>query len=173
MEDAAYYEERYRWHKEHGYCVYCRKNKARKGKVACQECADKMEERRQKKLSMIPIAEKERKRIEKKKRLRQYYYEHKAKGICVHCKKPAIKGEVLCLECKMKDKALYQKTKKLKEITERREGFCYKHPDRPTVNGSKMCADCYEKAVRSVAIARENSPFNKITPSTFGRKSWK
>lgn len=45
-EQKAYHKERYQWLREKGFCVSCGSEKAMEGRVHCQACHERIEEKK-------------------------------------------------------------------------------------------------------------------------------
>jgi predicted amidophosphoribosyltransferase len=71
--------EEYKFYKERGICVLCRKELAAIGRVSCPECLDKQKERSKKQW----IENKDKLKLQRKR----YDDLHIAFGICVRCHK--------------------------------------------------------------------------------------
>lgn len=80
----------YQWLDSIGICHKCRKNKQAKGKKFCLDCLEKIREESRKRYDP-------EKAKEYQKRRRELYKEHKEKGICVRCERPAKYG-IYCYE---------------------------------------------------------------------------
>ena len=147
----------YAWHKEHGFCTRCRKEKALPGKVLCPACLEYHQ------LVSFNAYDKQ-KAHEYQARRREIYHEHKANGICVRCSKPATHG-IYCYECSIKQKRKHQaealKRKFLRYESRsgrqyRRENglcwFCGAPVEAPALHG-QACNSCAERMSRISQLA--------------------
>lgn len=75
-----------------GLCTKCGKNKAMPGRKLCEACAEK--ERIKGRKNYFSRADK----------MQQSYKARKAAGLCVKCGKPAVYGQTLCEDCRLKAK---------------------------------------------------------------------
>ena len=69
--------------KEHGFCTYCKVEKARPGRVLCEKCAEKRRNNRQ-----------EKEKVNAKARFRRHM--RRQAGLCPYCGKEAMEGFVVC-----------------------------------------------------------------------------
>lgn len=134
----------YHWYKEHGICVDCKEEDAAPGKTRCLNCLSiRAEQRREResKLSPEELAEKNRIKRERGKKLREY---RKANGLCDVCGKPAYKGYSKCYE-----HYIYYKRYETKRRQKRNKGYTElglcRICGKPTVEGKKFCAEHLEQ----------------------------
>lgn len=97
--------ENYEWYKSNGICPKCKTAWAAPGRVFCEPCL---------KLKAIETMKfggeyNARKCKERRERL-------KAKGLCVRCARPAVKGRVLCAECARRNAETQQAIRVRKRI---------------------------------------------------------
>ena len=84
-------QKRLEWAAE-GLCTRCGKNKALPGRKLCEACVEK--ERVKGRRNYFSRADK----------MQQSYKSRKAAGLCVKCGKPAVYGQTLCEDCRLKAK---------------------------------------------------------------------
>lgn len=135
-------------------CIICGKRDAYTlgGRSSCYECCEKAHGQ---KLS----AEALENRHLYQKRL---YDERRAQGICVSCGKKAEKGKSRCAICLAKDRRSVLKRDREKGALPSylRNGIDYcasctkPLTDENRVHGKKLCKTCYDKACKSLEIAR-------------------
>ena len=142
---GTYSYETYHYYKDHGICVYCKREEAAKGKTMCLNCLSIRAEQRRKRereLTEEELAEKNRIKREKSQKLRDY---RKANGLCDICGKPAYKGHSKCYE-----HYIYYKRYETKRRQEKKNkgyaelGLC-RICGKPTVEGKKYCAEHLEQ----------------------------
>ena len=136
--------------REHGICTKCGKEKAFNGRRLCADCLYKENERHRKRV----ISDEER--VRRNEHKKEWYYDHKANGLCVNCSRKATPGMVYCADCRMimrrSNEQWAQKSGRKKGYDE--AGLCIRcGGDR--VEGRKLCADCLEKQRESMAYARQ------------------
>ncbi len=78
-------------------------------------------------------------------------------GLCPRCGKPAENGYSRCARCRARDNAQRAKKRRENGVSPYylRDGICYTCKRRPALDGKKLCRECYEKSVKSMAKARE------------------
>lgn len=106
MDRAQYQKNRREYLKSIGICIRCGKEKAISNMVLCSNCREKNNSSRRgvnhKQLSKEK--RKEQYKIYKEKYYPKYkerYYTRKNQGLCVVCGKPALKGLVMCYDCRL------------------------------------------------------------------------
>lgn len=133
---------------KHGICHKCQKAKCFQGYKYCAECLEKIAKSNIKRYDP-------QKAHEYQARRRELYKEHKEKGICVRCSKPATHG-IYCLdhsiEARRNSQANAQKRKRQRHerglITDyRREHnlccYCGKPVENPKI--LRVCNECRKK----------------------------
>lgn len=85
-----------------------------------------------------------------RRRKRELYAKHRAKGLCANCGKKTSAGKRLCLDCFLRrrryDKRYFDAYRRVK--TDFSDGLC-RLCNEPVVTGKKLCA-------RHCAIAKKN-----------------
>ena len=159
-----YSKERLQWLEEKGYCHKCGKNKQFGNFKFCPECLEKM------RLASHYDPEYHH---NYQTRRRELYHERKAKGICVHCSKPATMG-VLCQECYIKRKKYLKSKEKCHNkisIHEYRRNnnlccFCGDPIEEERISFSKACGKCAEHCSEN-ARNQENNYFRKTNHAMY------
>lgn len=147
---------RYEYLKSRHRCAKCAGQDAYtlNGRAYCAECIDRMSERQRVYIS--------RHREQHNAYNRAYRDKCKAAGLCVRCRKPAVRGKTMCAVCAAKDNARHRK--KPCELIDREEwvdqGMC-RNCRKPVKEGEsvwsgrpfRLCPDCYDKAVDNLIKA--------------------
>lgn len=137
----AQYDD-YDWHKAHGICVNCGKERACHGLILCADCWEKNNIRSRKYYEK----NKEKHKAQMRENGRKLYKERREKGLCTKCGKKAITGKSLCLNCYAKKRR--RKDKRWKNDIPRSErpayGMCYICA-KPLNKFEKICDECHEK----------------------------
>lgn len=117
--------------------------------------------------------------VERKKKLREL---RNGQGLCTECGKlPQYHDTKLCWICRRKkqdyDKKRREKEGRLPQELRGNGVYCYQCC-KPLCSGEKLCDDCYNRSVQSIAYARQfidvsNRYFQKLDDAAFGKKSCK
>lgn len=94
-------------------------------------------------------------------RLKERYYEDKAKGMCVRCHvRPAQKNRVFCVECWLKENRYYKNSKRHNVAVNHQQYWDYNNLchfcGKPVVPGKKTCPEHYKQLCKRIAEARKN-----------------
>ena len=157
MSSAEKQREAYQWYKEHGICVQCHQENARKGRVLCGMCAASQTEakliRYHAGTRKEPTEEQRRRKAETAKKLHE---KRSAQGLCFKCgKHPAIHpGQPsrcrFCLEKEREKSKKYRSKKGAIPAELRGKGlYCY-HCCKPVCHGESTCPACREKKSREM-----------------------
>lgn len=141
----------YYWRKERKLCVVCGKERARKNRVSCAECAARDTERKRGKA--IP-----KERIDRNKETQKVLYEaRKAAGLCTRCGRRALPDKTQCGLCRAKNQECARKRRLAEGRTPRvlmgNGQWCHLC-GKPTQNGAKECPACLEKMRACIARTR-------------------
>ena len=102
------------------------------------------------------------------------YEKLKAEGLCVQCgSRRAIKGQVLCLECKTRNKKRESEKNRGKIARSERSayGLCYVCGEELKNNESKLCSKCSEKVSENLkSCTGATHPWRKDNRMVFLRK---
>lgn len=147
---AKYKYERYHWLKDHGFCVYCGKEKADEGYISCLLC--RMNIREKGDTHKTESAYHHRQWL---KRRRDIMY---AFGVCVVCgKRDAENGKTICVHCRKKSAIRMEKTRRKNGVFARdsytKDGECY-FCRNPSIPGKKVCEEHYKKCCEAMEKAR-------------------
>ena len=136
----------YHWYKAHGICIACGHEDVEPGKTRCAECAMKAAARDR----AAYYRQREERREAMRRRKRELYAKHRAKGLCANCGKKTSAGKRLYLDCFLRrrryDKRYFDAYRRVK--TNFSDGLC-RLCNEPVVTGKKLCA-------RHCAIAKKN-----------------
>ena len=141
---ATYSYEAYHYYKDHGICVYCKREKAAPGKVMCLNCASILAEKKRAKYNQVSEEEREernRKKREQSKALRDY---RKENGLCITCGKPVYKNYSRCYEHYIYFKRVDRKRREARAKRYAEIGLC-RICGKPVVKGKKFCEEHLEK----------------------------
>lgn len=147
-----YYREQYSWRKAHHICVKCGQADAVKSSVFCFDCLLKNRKRQNKKYKSLTTEEKYAKSMHAKRR----YDLCVAFGVCPKCSNHnAVKGQVLCAECRLKVKKQQEKQRRKAGIYPRDSysDVCVRCGKNPPIDGKKLCGECYEKTLQNLSKA--------------------
>lgn len=154
--------ERNRWLHEHKLCVSCKQQDAftLNGRWRCAECSEKLNQRHREIMAQDP-----EKRYQTQKAYRE---DHKARGLCVQCTRPAVSGETMCRYHKDKNRrrkrAEYQKTHDTGSYGQTRCHYC-----KAETAGEFFCPECKKRAIGYLEPTwRKNSDLQK---NSYYRKS--
>ena len=153
-----YNAERRAFLREHGLCAWCGKEKAEEGKVLCWQCAIKDSERHERVYYSLTEEERKEKNRKGHERAPLKRQERKAQGLCPRCGHTAVKGSVLCLECRIKarrNSKEYGRKHGAIPFELRGNGYCYRCCKPVESEGSKLCNECYAKHVERAEKMRE------------------
>lgn len=106
---AERHKRLYENRKEQGLCVKCGINKAREGKVQCEECSIETLKTTKKRYDKIKNTEAYKRRMANYARKRREKL--RSQGLCIICKKPS--EHYLCFSCSVKRS---EKIKERKEV---------------------------------------------------------
>ena len=145
-------KEEYDFYKSIGICVRCHKNAAEPNKVMCIECADKERD--------IDKRKREKNITQSRSRDREKYYNLKARGICVYCKKrPAIPGKTKCSKCIAKIRSRKNANKSDIPRSERVSyGICYICGKNRVIKDHGVCENCYKIRLQAMEKCIDNRP---------------
>ena len=147
MSSSERQKERREWYKARGICIACGKRDAVGRLTMCGECLYKANEATRNWASKNPGYWRE---AQKKRRQRLL-----EEGKCPKCgRENDNPGRKYCRACALKYRQYYHKTRVLKV---KNDGVC-RWCDQPVVEGKKLCAEHYARAVRSMAQARSKAP---------------
>ena len=140
----TYSKEAYHYYKEHGICVYCKQADAAPGRTKCLNCISLTAEKRRERDSKLSDEEREernRKKRERGKALREY---RKANGLCLTCGKPVYKNYSRCYEHYLYFKRVNRERNKAQAKGYAELGLC-RICGKPVVKGKKFCEEHLEK----------------------------
>ena len=136
------------WRKEHGFCVTCGRNKAKRGRAMCQDCTDKT--------------------VERNKRYKQYHNstvfrnKRKANHLCARCGKPlGYDKHIHCEVCRRKNMMANRRHEERKNggipIIPRQErasyGLCYICGDKIEFSDDSLCEKCRARTMENLKKA--------------------
>lgn len=153
-----YEKERYAWLKAHHVCVCCAQEAAYKTGVLCRACRARQNASNAEYKRRHPKTQEEiRKQNGKILDLRQ---QRKDSRCCPMCGRPVGDGHVHCAHCRARMRQYYQNHRKQKHDRISREigmelGLCCWCLREQALPGRKLCAACYDKAVKSIEHARQ------------------
>ena len=158
MKDRAEYvreyrSEDFRWFKNHGMCVQCRKEKAARGRTMCADCLDRHKEWARKYREREPERSRESSDICHKR----LYEKRKQAGLCVSCgSRPPKEGRVRCGICLARHRRSAEKIRRKRGQWSRQEmtepGVCYMC-HAPSLPDKRLCGVCRGKALINLAKA--------------------
>ena len=137
------------WRRLNGFCVICGTNKAKTGRVMCQDCTDATVERNRK--------------VRQINRVRPYRDYRRKNHLCMRCGKDlGADTHVNCELCRKKNALANQKFKEQKNggvpIVPRSErklyGLCYICGDEVEYSDDALCPKCRERCVDNLVNAR-------------------
>lgn len=89
------------------------------------------------------------------------YDERKAKGLCPECgRKPEVKRFIFCAYCRALKRKAKEKAEVKRRITEDvnwprgDNGYCWRCNRQQSLDGKRLCADCYEQQLGLLKRAR-------------------
>ena len=124
----------YWWYKERGFCVRCRREKARPGKTMCEACAEKARQREARRAAGWTEEQWEQNRRSDREE-RAYFVGH---GICPQChQQNAAPGRRLCEACSAKRRDTYARYKAA--------GLCVRCGKTPPRKGMTRCEACAQR----------------------------
>lgn len=142
--NKAYYRSRQR-------CTKCGQQDAftLNGRSLCAECVEKVNAQ-----SKRYNAEH---REERNAWCREWVQTRREAGLCPRCGKPAEDGYIICKRCRVKDNRRREKKRRENDASPWRwqDGICWTCKRRPVLDGKKLCRECYDKSLKSMAKARE------------------
>ena len=150
---STYSYEAYHYYKDHGICVYCKREKAAPGRAMCLNCASIVAEKRRAKYSKLSEeerAERNRKKREQSKALREY---RKENGLCLVCGKPVYKNYSKCYEHYIYFKRVNRERNKAQAKGYAELGLC-RICGKPVVKGKKFCEEHLEKYRKNMSHAQ-------------------
>ena len=141
----------YEWYKSLGLCVTCHKQKAESGHTQCLIC---MMDRR-----ANPLHHSSEVLAKHKQYLKDLRERNRENGVCIVCgKRSAMQGKTYCDQCREKSKRCAEKKRRKIGILPRfmmgNGKLCYICGD-PTINESKLCAQCLERCREQMLYARQ------------------
>lgn len=142
-ENVAYYKSRQR-------CTRCGRQDAftLNGRSICADCVEKQRESYK------------RYRAERGAELNAQNKAYRAKmveaGLCPNCGKPSDGGYVNCQRCRaVARQKMKRRRRESGSLPHGANGSCYTCNKRPALPGKRLCRECYEKSLASMAKARE------------------
>ncbi len=142
-----WYKARREWYKAHGICVVCGHRDAVGKMTMCAECLYKANEATHKWASKNPGYWR---KAQKKRRQRLL-----EEGKCTKCgRENDNPGRKYCRACALKYRQYYAGT----HVRKVKPGGVCRWCDRPVLEGHKLCAEHYARAVQSMAQARSKAP---------------
>lgn len=148
----------YQWYKDAGVCPRCMKNPCADNRSACLECLAKDAEKKREQRARM-TADQRKTRNKKINQLRAKRYENrKAQGLCVTCGKRApAPNRVRCGICLAKARRAAQNHREKIGVVPMQikwENGCI--CGKPSMQGKKVCADCYAKLVKNAEKGKES-----------------
>lgn len=172
-----YFREMYTWRKTHHICVKCGQRDAIKGRTRCISCAEKSRERDAKRHAMEKLEYRTEEIYKQSCRMKKLYDLCVAFGVCVDCgKRNAAPGYVRCGECLIRRRRKSEEKRRKAGIFPRDSysNLCAICNKKTPLNGQKLCKECYEKSLQSLAKAnaardKENHIWRNENRITFRR----
>ena len=147
MTESTYYMRK---RKAMQLCVCCGKQDAYtlNGRALCFECCEKRRKYYNERQSRYSVAQ------------QQKYRRNKSEGVCIRCgKEKAVEGLILREKCRIKEKWSKKRYRSKHPGMSYDDalylGLCTKCRHEPPLEGQKLCAKCYEDAVRGCDIMHE------------------
>lgn len=150
--------------KKEGRCLYCGKEDSftMVGRIRCAECSEKQNARAKEYRKDKDWLDKERiAHTQRKNRLI-------AEGRCHQCGRINVSKYKYCQYCRAKDKRRKDKIRDGKSFT-RGTVLCWQCNKEEPIEGKKLCAACYERALRNIEIANKARMKRKIYPYWSGK----
>lgn len=141
--NADYYRARQR-------CVRCGEQDAFTiiGKRLCADCTEKQAQ------SSAKYGKEHRRELTAYQR--EWAQKRRDAGLCPRCGRKPEDGYKTCSRCRSKDNRRRERQRRENGVTAYcPEGVCWTCRKRPVLEGKKLCAECYEKSLSSLAKARE------------------
>lgn len=189
-------DKRYNYCKENGICVRCRKEKASLGKIMCESCAKKDNQRTKenrealKGMGICPRCGRnklwgdEKNCIECRAKMYEYNLTHKTKstknynkirkenGLCIKCgKKPPVKGKTKCATCAAKERIRAREYRMRKGVDiDRSErpsyGKCYFCGAQ--IESGRICGSCKKRVMKNLSFSTGNNSWREENKIVFG-----
>lgn len=166
--------ENYYFLKSMHICTACGNRKAELNKTKCYICSEKERMRKRDRIRNMSNIEKEQSRKTGRQRAKARYEKMKTEGLCASCgTHRAVKGQVYCLDCKIKRKKKRDEKNRGKIARSERSayGLCYVCGEELGDDGRKICSKCSERALKNLkSCTGAIHPWRKDNCMVFLRK---